>query len=476
MDYGQPMNCNCGSRSCSSYTPEPEKKIEEVLPQWLRDMLDTPELTFQPQQLQPVGSDQYTRSNPTSLGGDTLYPFNANARVFGNINGLAGMLASPHFKDIATNNLCKEINVPQPITRMEVTQENFFEMHELAKNNGYKGDAEEFRQALNAGEPIQLDVETLKPAESAFDAARAVPGAPANLDVKAFLNAMCRLTSGPAEARGLGVAKLQHLPEVVLKTGDPATLTEYVSKTMIPTFVKEITELGEKFEGIELLRQQRRLQERLNKLMMYSTKPERIVGKAIHDDHELAIYKCYIAQRVIAGSLQVMAGQNLINEARNGLHERKAAVAANQAKQKKEQERKELLTELQGNLFLLAEDVTKMEVRTAASYLRKMADGLGIDPEPVKPVTEKDLIVKGVDSVQAEEVKKSPLLNMSEAERRGVVDSFRSAFADALGGGNGVRQLIPGMDRPLTEAEKALFRRLSTGYANIPDLWKGNSF
>lgn len=471
MDYGQPMSCNCGSRSCSSYSPEPEKKIEEVMPQWIRDMLDVPELASQPHQLKPVDFDQYSRKNPTSLGGDSLYPFNATPRQFGNINGLAGMLASPRFEDIATNNLCKEINVQEPMTRMEVTQENFFEMHELAKANGYKGDAEEFRQALNAGEPIQLthvEERILPKVRTASE-----------LDVKAFLNSLSGLTGGSAEARGLGVAKPQQFPDVILKTADPATLTEYVSKTMIPAFMKEITELADKFEGIELLRQQRRLQERLNKLMMYSTKPERIVGNAIHDEHELAIYKCHIAQQVVAGDLRVATGQSLINDARASMFERQKAVVANQAKQKKEEERKELLSALQQNLFLLAEDVTKMETRTAAVYLKKLLDGLGVDlEEPKKPVTEKELITKGVEEVKtiAEAVKPyggdlSALANLSGADRQGIVESFRSAFADALTG-----KIVPGLNRPLTDAEQALFQRLSSGYTNIPDLWKGNRF
>lgn len=432
MDYGQPSSCNCGQRGCSSYSsePEPTRAVKEVIPAWMQKMLDELGSIQSVSELQPVGS--YSRSKPTVAGFADLDD-RSKAALLHKAQSLDNLFHSePQQKE----------EQMQPVTRMEVTNENFGEMYNEATRHGYKGTSEEFADALNKGEPILLTVEELDPARSAFDAYRALNGGPGKVDVGAFLKALGGLTGGIAEARGLGVAgpsgliggvgKPVEIPEVIRKTADPETLQNYISKTMIPTLTAEIIALSDKFEGIELLRNQRRLQERLNKLMMYSTKPERIIATAIHDEHELAIYKCHIAQQVVAGGLKPMKGQEMIQSAQAGLNERKVAVEANQLRQKKEQERKEILGRLQDQLALLSEDVTKMEINTAAMYLRKLADGIE-PPKVVEPVTEKELITKGAEKVATLQkplfnASGSPLANLTEAERQGIINSFAAAF------------------------------------------------
>ena len=264
-----------------------------------------------------------------------------------------------HSHDSATN---KDETV-HDITKMAVTQENVNEMYTLAKETGYTGSIDNFIHALNSGTPIELVVpahycDMQGPVVEPGQTARPMPNR----------------SAGETEVHPERQAQIDKLIEVA---ANPETLQKFVTEKMIPTFTKALAELADKYTGKDLLRQQRRISDRLQKLLVYVSAPERIVGTCIHDVHEMQIYKHYIATHVVAGTMTEAAGSQAITVAMEKLEERNAAMDVARAKDIKDKADAKFISACRGGLRRLAgDDMAWSDVATTVTYLRTIATRL----------------------------------------------------------------------------------------------------
>lgn len=123
------------------------------------------------------------------------------------------------------------------------------------------------------------------------------------------------------------------IPENIQATAEAKTIQNYISAKMIPDFLKQLSDLLLVEDGQERLRQQRRVIERMAKLMKYQAKPETIVPTAIHDEHELAIYKHVVAKQIVSRNMTVADGVARVNNAIAAMNDRITAVEENKKQQ-----------------------------------------------------------------------------------------------------------------------------------------------
>lgn len=262
-----------------------------------------------------------------------------------------------HQHDSATN---KDETV-YDITKMAVTQENVSEMYALAKTAGYTGTIEHFIADLNKGTTVELPV--LSAAK--MNGPQGAAGRP-----------MPNRSAGETEVSYDTVRQAQ-INQMIEIAADPATLQKLVTEKIIPTFTKALAELSGTYSGQDLLRQQRRVSDRLQKLLVYVSAPERIVGTCIHDVHELQIYKHYIATHVVAGTMSEAAGSQAIADAMEKLDARNAAMDAARAKDIKAKADAELISECRGSLRrVVGDNLAWDDVATTVIYLRAVASRL----------------------------------------------------------------------------------------------------
>ncbi len=266
-----------------------------------------------------------------------------------------------HSHDSATN---KDETV-YDITKMTVTQENVNEMYTLAKEAGYTGSIGNFIHALNNGTSIELAV------SAHYCGMQGPVGDPGHT-----ARQMPNRSAGESEVSYDSVKQAQ-INKLIEVAANPETLQKFVTEKMIPTFTKALAELGDKYSGQDLLRQQRRISDRLQKLLVYVSAPERIVGTCIHDVHELQIYKHYVATRVVSGQLSEQAGSQVIANAMEKLEERNAAMEVARAKDIKDKADAKFISACRGGLRrLVGDDMAWSDVATTVTYLRTIATRL----------------------------------------------------------------------------------------------------
>lgn len=123
--------------------------------------------------------------------------------------------------------------------------------------------------------------------------------------------------------------------------GSEDTLTGLISEVIIPGMQKKIVSLMAEFSGQSLLRQQRRLTARLNKLLSYAAVPSSISPETISDEYELALYKWFVFNTAVKENLSVAKVDSLIKTATEHYATRRAEIETNSARQKKEAQEQE---------------------------------------------------------------------------------------------------------------------------------------
>jgi hypothetical protein len=178
--------------------------------------------------------------------------------------------------------------------------------------------------------------------------------------------------------------KNYEIPEKVVASGQPETIQNYITLKMIPAFLQKLAEAIEthKGKGFDLLREQRKLINRLNKLMSYQARPMSIIPTAIHDEYELAIYKNYVAQQICSTNLTLDKGLDLVNAAANGLADRQEACRINEEKQAAAKFDKAKRTATEEVLRDLVSNIGSVPADELALRLRGIAEEFA----PAKPV------------------------------------------------------------------------------------------
>lgn len=191
----------------------------------------------------------------------------------------------------------KDVSVDRQ--QFEVTNENAVEMFDMARANGFVGNLETFLSQLDSGVPIVLATD---------------------------------------QSRNVGTGTPREIAPEIHTAANPETMAKFVNTEMVPAFFKAIQELPAQHTGDDLLRQQRKLSARLQKLLTLVACPERIVPTCINDKYEMAIYKHYVAGQVVNFIIGESRGSQLIGAALKGLKERDAAKDAAKAAAVKEVE------------------------------------------------------------------------------------------------------------------------------------------
>jgi len=182
---------------------------------------------------------------------------------------------------------------------------------------------------------------------------------------------IARLSRGGLRAQPQPV--LETIPEEVKIAGSDETLQNFITEKLIPGHIHQLLELQANYSGQDLLRQQRRVVARMQKLMQYQTRPESIQATAINDDYELAIYKHYIAKQILASVIKVTEGIHYINSAIAGMNARILGTQENQVAQSgatAEQQRQEKLNKA---LDEMTAQVSKLGIGEAMQRLRGVA-------------------------------------------------------------------------------------------------------
>lgn len=238
-----------------------------------------------------------------------------------------------------------------------VTDDNVSSLFEMMQSRGFTGTLEEFLQRLKSGEQFNIAVRRNSP-----------------------------------EAKQLLAASKPGLHPSIQKAAKEETLMKLVHAQIIPAFTHVLANLQNTHEGVALVREYRRVQARLSKLLSYANRPAQISPGTIHDVYELGIYTHHLATLVVAGTLTEDEGNTQISEVRGYFLEKLyAANDAENAALAKEAEDK-LKADIAGTLVFLSDHAKEDNPRVTAMRLRELADIImSEEPEPLaepEPVTE----------------------------------------------------------------------------------------
>lgn len=180
------------------------------------------------------------------------------------------------------------------------------------------------------------------------------------------------------------------IPQEILDAGKEEVIQNYVTHVIIPDFSNAIIDLPQQFSGKDLLRQQRRLQARLNKLLRYQAKPDAIVVEAINDKYEFAIYQHYTAKLVSHRSITLQEGKLRMEAAEAALAKREADNAANQKKQELVAFNQNLRLEA-ADLFCVIGQISNLELHKG---LLQLAEKVDLQINPLEKLKEDEVEIK----------------------------------------------------------------------------------
>lgn len=249
-----------------------------------------------------------------------------------------------HNQGISTEQLC-------------VTEDNVLSLFEMMQSRGFTGTREEFLQRLKSGEQFNIAVRRNSP-----------------------------------EAEQLLTASKPGLHPSIQKAAKEEALMKLVHGQIIPALTNVLASLQYTHEGVGLVREYRRVQARLSKLLSYANRPAQISPGTIHDVYELGIYTHYLATLVVDGSITEAEGNTLISKVRGDFLEKQYAAndAENEALAKEAEDK--LKADISGTLAFLSEQAKEANPRDTAMRLRELADIImSEEPEPLaepEPVTE----------------------------------------------------------------------------------------
>ncbi|QBJ02585.1 hypothetical protein MZD04_gp055 [Pseudomonas phage Psa21] len=177
------------------------------------------------------------------------------------------------------------------------------------------------------------------------------------------------------------------IPQEILDAGKEEVIQNYVTHVIIPDFSNAIIDLPQQFSGKDLLRQQRRLQARLNKLLRYQAKPDAIVVEAINDKYEFAIYQHYTAKLVSYRSITLQEGKSRMEAAEAALAKREADNAVNQKKQELVAFNQNLRLEA-ADLFSSIGQISNLELHKG---LLQLAEKVDLQINPIQKLKEVEI-------------------------------------------------------------------------------------
>jgi hypothetical protein len=197
-------------------------------------------------------------------------------------------------------------------------------------------------------------------------------------DIPKYLRDLLQLTG----ERGIHVVpdqrfapepKVFPISEEVQKAASVEAIQGYITNKLIPEFTRQLAELVGKYEGQDLLRQQRRLVSRLAKLMQYQAKPDSIVPTAIHDEYELSIYKNAVAKQIVARNIAQHDGLARVNSAIAAMNERTVSQQENTKRQAEAVRQANVDKIVDDALECLANDAPTTNVGEGINYLKGLA-------------------------------------------------------------------------------------------------------
>lgn len=227
--------------------------------------------------------------------------------------------------------------------------------------------------------------------------------------------------------------KNYEIPEKIVVSSKPETIQNFITLKMIPEFLQKLADVIKTHKGFDLLREQRKLIARLNKLMTYQARPMSIIPTAIHDEYELSIYKNYIAQQVCSTKLTVDKGVDLVNAAADGMVARLEACRLNEEKQLAEKKERDLRLVVKDELHDLVSSINSVPADELALRLRGIAEQFSPMVTTINTQTFKDAV--GVRAQQPLETKHAEraLEEIIPTESRRVMTGLEGNAPGSLG-------------------------------------------
>lgn len=170
------------------------------------------------------------------------------------------------------------------------------------------------------------------------------------------------------------------VPEQIRVLGADSTLADLVATHLVPDLTKQLADTASIEDDVKRLREQRRITDRLQKLMRYTNKPESIRATAIACKHELAIYKWYLFNQAARGSIGMQTLESRIDAAHKAFQRQEdiAQSRANDllAEQTKNTQRALVMEKMLEEVGVIDGLINGLETRQLAKKFREMADEL----------------------------------------------------------------------------------------------------
>lgn len=170
------------------------------------------------------------------------------------------------------------------------------------------------------------------------------------------------------------------VPEQIRVLGADSTLADLVATHLVPDLTKQLADTASIEDDVKRLREQRRITDRLQKLMRYTNKPESIRATAIACKHELAIYKWYLFNQAARGSIGMQTLESRIDAAHKAFQRQEdiAQSRANDllAEQTKNTQRAQVMEKMLEEVGVIDGLINGLETRQLAKKFREMADEL----------------------------------------------------------------------------------------------------
>lgn len=348
MDYGQPLagnDCNCCSgHGEPSRFPEPQtpRQVEQIIPAWMRAMLDhpggniaggiaAPAIVNSHGVLTPVpGYTPVSTKREASFihasYSDMLRRAGWAPEVLlrtvekgGNaIVQLEKQLGADRFNDLMSN-----IKFTDPVTEQSLTQKGIEQMQPIVHSHSFQD---------------------------------------------------LRKTFGEFGIRGpLGKAGLPPVSNQTKELGDISTLSDVVTHHILPDFMQQLTETLKIQDPTERLRENYRIINRLQKLIIYTRKPGRIDPYNVQCPHEFAIYQWAQLNDAVHGRQSECEAHTNIHAAAARIQERNDVREQEAAQQAKNQQRAAVMEQIIGEIGAVEKLVNGLETTQLAVKLREMA-------------------------------------------------------------------------------------------------------
>lgn len=275
MDYGQPVNCTneyCGNH-CTQELPQ--RKIEQVIPDYVRQMLAATGIDLNDPEVSGFAG-QLSRLMPVTAAVPPFRSETGSETVFS--GDQTTWMPTLHERKVPTVKRTAQFRDPQ--------------FGRMLANCGYNADA--ILRAIAADDNSTRQMREVL-GEQQWQVLLSEIIFSDNVTESSLLAA-------GAQAFPLGQMELRRVTPQAVKPKPPvsqqcqivgaiSTLADVISGHVIPDFMQQLADALDIDDPTERLREQYKIASRFQKLMRYSRKPGMIDPANMHCKHELAIYK-----------------------------------------------------------------------------------------------------------------------------------------------------------------------------------------